>query len=149
MAKKIYTTEQLEAEIMKGLRAAAATGRMKAYEVIQEVLYRWYGSYKPKQYDRTLQLFHSLVMDELKKTADGYESVVYFDVSKIKYTTGKQPSGSDVLASALVGKHGAKGLKEVSGLVPLGFASLFELNKSLINEMVSAMKAAGINVKQV
>lgn len=107
-----------EAELKKFLLSKCQNALMKAqgqvYQIIDRFVKEFYAEYIPDVsnggYERTYQLFHSLVKSDIIPTSNGYKAEVYFDLSSLDYVTGARPSGEQVMQAAEWGRHGAMGL---------------------------------------
>jgi hypothetical protein len=101
--------KQLEAFLMQKCRAALVKSQQQVYQIIDRFVKEYYAYYSPEMYERTYQLYRSLVKGDVERTANGYEAKVYFDLSNIDYVTGGRPSGEQVMDAAKEGWHGAVG----------------------------------------
>jgi len=144
------TSSELQSYIVARMQPAVQTAVNKAYEVIDQILKQWYGSYQPHLYDRTYQLFSSLVKVNTYKSGNGYAAEVYFDSSMMDYITGKQPSGEQVLNTAMKGGHGVdeKGFKVAAYTIPIWDTSLGQLDPELYALIERELKANGILVRK-
>lgn len=87
----------------------------KIYQILDMFVKEFYSDYDPVMYERTYQLYRSLVKTDVYLIRNGYEAEVYFDLSSLNYITGAKPSGEQVMDAAAYGGHGADGLRVVSG----------------------------------
>ena len=86
------------------------------YDIIQKFVREFYADYSPEMYERTYQLYNSLVKSGVEwNGGTGYTVYVYFDYNSLNYITGAQPSGEQVMDAAAWGFHGAEGLRMVRG----------------------------------
>lgn len=145
---KFKTASELQSYIVARMQPAVQEAVNKAYEVIDQTLKQWYGSYQPQLYERTYQLFSSLVKVNTYKSGNGYSAEVYFDASSMNYTTGAQPSGEQVIDAAMSGGHGATGLKVVSTTIPIWSTSMGQLDPELYVLIEKALKASGIPIRR-
>lgn len=103
-----------EAELKKFLlqkcKNALIKSQEQVYQVINRFVKEFYAEFTPEMYERTYQLYCSLVKSDIIPTANGYEAEVYFDLSSLYYVTGSKPSGEQVMQAAEWGRHGAMGL---------------------------------------
>ena len=107
-----------EAELKKFLlpkcKNALVKSQEQVYQVIDRFIKEFYAEYIPDVskggYERTYQLYRSLVKSDIIPTSNGYETEVYFDLSSLDYVTGSKPSGEQVMQAAEWGRHGAMGL---------------------------------------
>lgn len=107
--------KQLKAFLLQKCKNALIKSQAQVYQIIDRFIKEFYVDYSPEMYERTYQLYRSLVKSDIKLTGNGYEAYVYFDLDSLDYVTGAKPSGEQVLDAAAYGGHGAEGLKVVSG----------------------------------
>jgi len=56
----------------------------EAFEILyHEVEVNWYGRMTPTDYDRTMQLLHSITVSPVKKVGGEYQVKIYYDTDKI------------------------------------------------------------------
>ena len=79
------TMDELENYILEKTRQAMIPIQEQVYTIVDRFLKQYYAEYDPIIYERTYQLYQSLVKTGIKKTANGYEAYVYFDVDKLDY----------------------------------------------------------------
>ena len=77
--------KELEKFILSQCKNAITNAENKIYKVIDDYLNEFYNEYDPVEYIRTQQLLQSLVRTGVKKTGNGYEAEVYFDVGRLNY----------------------------------------------------------------
>lgn len=106
---------ELERFLLRKSRLALLKSQEKVYTIIKQFVYKYYSDYDPVLYERTYQLLRSLVQSRIVSDAKGYKAEIYFNVDGLRYVTGEQPSGKQVLDAAASGGHGASGLYIVSG----------------------------------
>lgn len=106
---------ELERFLLQKSRLALLKSQEKVYTIIKQFVYKYYSDYDPVLYERTYQLLRSLVQSRIVSDAKGYKAEIYFNVDGLRYVTGEQPSGKQVLDAAASGGHGASGLYIVSG----------------------------------
>lgn len=104
---------ELKAFILKKCKNALAKSQQQVYQIVDRFVKEFYAEFTPEMYERTYQLYRSLVKSEVVKTHNGYEAQVYFDLSSLDYVTGAKPSGEQVMGAAEWGRHGAMGLATV------------------------------------
>lgn len=102
--------KELETFILKKSRQALLNAQDKVYTIIKRFVYQFYNEYDPTIYERTYQLLQSLVQSRIVSDGKGYKVEIYFNLDGIKYTTGSNPSGEQVMKAAEWGRHGAIGL---------------------------------------
>lgn len=105
---------QLKSFLLSKCQNALIKAQEQVYQIIDRFVKEFYAEYPPDGkdivYQRTYQLFQSLVKSDIIKTANGYKAEVYFDLSSLDYVTGSRPSGEQVMGAAEWGRHGAMGL---------------------------------------
>lgn len=57
----------------------------QAYQVINRFVKEYYSEFSPSVYERTYQLFRSLVKTDVKSTGNGWVAEVYFDLDTLDY----------------------------------------------------------------
>jgi hypothetical protein len=100
---------ELKNFLMKKCRNALVKSQQQVYQIIDRFVKEYYAYYSPEMYERTYQLYRSLVKSDIVATDNGYEAKVYFDLSSLDYVTGGKPSGEQVMTAAKEGWHGAVG----------------------------------------
>lgn len=75
----------LENHILSRSEVAIKLAQERVYQVINRFVKEYYAEFTPEVYERTYQLFRSLVKTEVKKTANGWFAEVYFDASSLDY----------------------------------------------------------------
>lgn len=128
--------DELKNYILRKSGSAIAMAQEKVYQVIERFIKQYYAEYTPEVYERTYQLYRSLVKSDVKPTGNGWVAEVYFDLDALDYqikhftqwpvTSGgymnpfnyavspdgsfSNPKGSaeKVLSSAAHGYHGGK-----------------------------------------
>ena len=114
--KVFKTTGELQSYIISKMQPAIRTAQEKVFQIINRFVKEYYSEFSPEMYERTYQLYRSLVKSKIIPTGKGYECVVYFDLDALDYAM-KYVNGSSVpnkgwseektLESAMVGNaHG-------------------------------------------
>ena len=111
---------QLKTFVLNKCKTAVIMAQERVYKIIERFMQEYYSDYSPELYERTYQLYRSLVKSEVISSANGFEAKVYFDLSSINYVTGASPSAEQVWQAASTGHHGAVG---VSNGVALKFVA--------------------------
>lgn len=101
---------ELKAFLLKKCKNALVKSQEQVYQIIDRFVKEFYAEFSPEMYERTYQLYRSLVKSDIVSTGNGYEAQVYFDLSSLDYVTGSKPSGEQVMQAAEWGRHGAMGL---------------------------------------
>lgn len=103
------TTTELKSYLISHTGNAIRKATEQVYQVINRFVKEFYADYTPEMYDRTYQLYSSLVKSDIEFNGNGWEAVVYFDYSSLIYNTGVKPSGYQVVEAAAHGRHGVNG----------------------------------------
>lgn len=140
------TTEALKKEILRRSRNGIEIAQNQVYELIGRFLNQYYNEFTPVQYERTYQLLRSLVKSKVVSTGNGWEAEVYFDVSALKYMTGKW-DGDQVFRVAAHGIHPVR--RDRGG--PVGGTAIWNdpimlLDARAIEILKQSLIAAGIPV---
>ena len=107
----VFSSEaELKAFVLPKCRNALAKAQVQVYQIIDRFVKEYYAEFSPEMYERTYQLYSSLVKVDIVSTGNGYEAQIYFDLSSLDYVTGAKPSGEQVMGAAEWGRHGAMGL---------------------------------------
>ena len=141
--------KQLKEFLLAKCKNALIKSQEQVYQIIDRFVKEFYVDYSPEMYERTYQLYRSLVKSDITPTANGYEAYVYFDLDSLDYVTGARPSGEQVMEAASYGGHGAEGLRVVSGNSGV---SIWNDPKEIINaEAINILKrmliSEGIPIK--
>lgn len=167
------TMDELEDYILERVKQAMIPIQEQVYAIVDRFLKQYYAEYTPSYYERTYQLYKSLVKTGIKKTANGYEAYVYFDVDTLDYAfktfkkrARRTPSGEymnpfnrqvnssgvfknegysaeKTLAGAMFGSHG--GLSANGTYIWI--ESLRRLDNEYIDIFKKYLKANGIPIK--
>jgi 5'-deoxynucleotidase YfbR-like HD superfamily hydrolase len=109
--------EAVIADIQKKMEYAIIKSQEQVYQIIDRFVKEYYSEWSPEFYERTYQLYKSLVKSEIEKTSNGYKARVYFDLDKLDYymkTFNGEPipnkgwSEEKTLWSAAHGWHGGQ-----------------------------------------
>lgn len=119
----------------------------QVYQIIDRFMKEFYAEYSPVIYERTYQLYRSLVKTDIESTGNGWKAYVYFDYGSLVYTTGSSPSGQQVMNAASCGGHGAEGLHIVAGGTGVWDESKVILDSQAIEILKRMLIAEGIPIK--
>ena len=141
--------KQLEEFLLAKCKNAITKAQSEIYRIIDRFVKEFYSDYSPEMYERTYQLYRSLVASEIVSTGSGFKAEVYFDFSSLNYVTGAQPSGKQVLDAAAYGGHGAEGLRVVAGSTGVGVwnDSVQIISAEAIEILKGMLIAEGIPIK--
>lgn len=101
---------ELKRFLLAKCRNALEKAQEQVYQIIDRFVKEFYAEFTPEMYERTYQLYRSLVKTDVEPVGNGYRAYVYFDLSSLDYVTGSRPSGEQVMGAAEWGRHGAMGL---------------------------------------
>jgi hypothetical protein len=140
--------EQLKSFLLQKCKNALIKSQEQVYQIINRFVKEFYAEYNPEMYERTYQLFSSLVKSDIIQTGSGYEAQVYFDLSSLDYVTGARPSGEQVMGAAEWGRHGAMGLAvaDFKG-TSIWHEPLEILNAQAINILKKMLISEGIPIR--
>lgn len=140
--------EQLKNFLLQKCKNALIKSQEQVYQIINRFVKEFYAEYNPEMYERTYQLFSSLVKSDIIQTGSGYEVQVYFDLSSLDYVTGVRPSGEQVMGAAEWGRHGAMGLAvaDFKG-TSIWHEPLEILNAQAINILKKMLISEGIPIR--
>lgn len=140
--------KQLKDFLLKKCKSALIKSQEQVYQIINRFVKEFYSEFSPEIYERTYQLFQSLVKSDIVFTGNGYRAEVYFDLSSIDYITGSKPSGEQVMQAADYGRHGAMGLAVANFKgTSIWYESLDILNSEAINTLKRMLVSEGIPIK--
>lgn len=159
-----------EAELKKYILAKCKNAIIKSqaqvYQIIDRFVKQFYVEFTPEMYERTYQLFRSLVKGDIVSTSNGYEAYVYFDVDmldhyvhtiRVKKSNGKTYTYSysgkhdwseqDILNNAMTGSSPHGGYADAGGQ-PIWVESLEVLSTEAIEVLKRMLISEGIPIKK-
>ena len=143
---------QLKSFLLAKCKSALIKTQEQVYQIIGRFLKAYYNDYSPEMYERTYQLYLSLVKSDIVPTSNGFEAQVYFDLDSLNYVTGNRPSGEQVMEAAAQGLHGAMGenLKYVQGYSGVDAWNTPKeiISAEAINVLKKMLIAEGIPIKR-
>lgn len=132
-------------------RDALQKATEQVYQVIDRFVKEYYAEFSPEVYERTYQLYRSLVKSNIVSTGNGWKAYVYFDIDQLDYAM-KKINGREIpnrgwseektLSAAAHGSHGGA----VSGTA-LWDDSMTILNAEAINILKRMLINSGIPLK--
>ena len=147
------TSDELKNYILRKSRGALQKSVEQVYQIINRFVKEYYAEYSPIIYERTYQLFQSLVKTDVVSTGNGWIAYVYFDVDKLDYAM-KKINGKDIpnrgwseektLTAAAHGSHGGY----VDGTA-IWDEPLTLLNAEAINILKRMLIDSGIPIKNL
>ena len=144
----LKSESELKRFLLAKCRNALEKAQEQVYQIIDRFVKEFYAEFTPEMYERTYQLFRSLVKSDIIPTGNGYKAEVYFDLSSLNYVTGSKPSGEQVMGAAEWGRHGAMGLAvaDFKG-TSIWHEPLEILNAEAINILKKMLISEGIPIK--
>ena len=109
--------DALKNYILLKSRTGIILAQEKVYQIIDRFVKQYYAEYNPVMYERTYQLYRSLVKTNVKQVGNGWVAEVYFDIDRLDYYMktlhgvsypNKGYSAEATLESAAHGSHGGK-----------------------------------------
>ena len=79
------TQAELESYLLQKMKNAMIKTQERVYQIINRFVKEYYAEFTPEVYERTYQLYRSLVMSEIVQEGKGYKCYVYFDLDKLDY----------------------------------------------------------------
>ena len=139
---------QLKNFLLAKCKNALIKTQEQVYQIIDRFVKQFYAEFSPEMYERTYQLYSSLVKSDIIPDGNGYKVEVYFDLGSIGYVTGSKPSGEQVMKAADFGRHGAMGLAvaDFKG-TSIWHEPLEILDAKAISILVDMLRAEGIPIK--
>jgi len=141
------TSSELKSYLLSHSENAVQKASEQVYQVINRFVKEFYAGFTPEMYDRTYQLYSSLVKSDIRFTGSGWEAVVYFDYSSLVYTTGARPSGQQVMSAAAHGGHGVEGLRVINGGTGIWDEPMTILSTEAYETLRRMLIAEGIPIK--
>ena len=109
------STEEMKSYIISKIQPAVIKAQEQVFQVIDRFVKQYYAEFSPSMYERTYQLYRSLVKADVRSTGNGYEAEVYFDIGALDYAMktingitvpNKGWSEEKTLSAAAHGYHG-------------------------------------------
>ena len=139
--------KELKKFLLEKCEKALILAEEDVYRIIDKFVRDYYGEYDPTMYNRTMQLFNSFVMTDLKWTGNGYKAYVYFDLDGIRYEFGSKPSGEEVMEAANRGEHGVENVA-YSGGTKIWDDPMEIISSNAINILAGRLMQQGIPIKK-
>lgn len=79
------TQSELENYLLQKMQNAIIKTQERVYQIIGRFVREYYTEFTPEVYERTYQLYRSLVMSKIEPTEKGYKCYIYFDLNKLDY----------------------------------------------------------------
>jgi len=158
------TAKDLENYILSHSKTAIEQAREKVYNIIADVLLKFYNEFEPSLYERTYQLLCSLVKEQAAPTKNGWTAEIYFDLNSLNYSMKtlknigswrnryKQGDWSHendewVLKNAMTGTYPHGGHEGASGNTQIWVESMKLLDQDAVEILKQELINAGIPIK--
>ena len=79
------TQSELESYLLQKMKNTMIKTQERVYQIINRFVKEYYTEFSPEVYERTYQLYRSLIMSEIIQEGKGYKCYVYFDLDKLDY----------------------------------------------------------------
>lgn len=80
------STAEFQAYVVSRIMIGVQRAQEQFYHIIDQFVREYYAGYDPIVYERTYQLYRSLVRSDVRSTGMGAEAEVYFDASQLNYS---------------------------------------------------------------
>lgn len=140
------STNELRNYILSKSRVAMVAAQEKVYRILEEFVQRFYGEFDPVMYERTYQLFRSMVKADIKSTGNGWAAEVYFDKTQMDHSLKSVWTEEQILHTALVGAYPHGGYKPAGG-TGIWTSAMPVISKEAMDALKEELIKAGIPVK--
>ena len=148
---RVFKTEaELKGFLMSQLKNVVVKMQEQVYQIIDRFIKEYYAEYTPVMYERTYQLYKSLVKSDIEKTANGYKAYVYVDLNSLDYN-GHNADEKWVVQTAMEGYPKGSG-DRVHGGYPTDKSTAIWLeateilDKNAIDMFAKFLKQEGVKV---
>lgn len=163
MAKTFKNEAELKRFLMEKCKVAIENTQLTAMQDVNKQAVAFYNDYTPVMYERTGQLSGTPMTDAnsfiqvspVVSTGDGYQASVYLEADNLRYVTGGQPTGEQVLAAAIQGYHGAIGdipnsEKKFKYVIVSGGEKIWDetLQAKATDDLIQELRAQGLPIKK-
>lgn len=148
-------TKELKSYIFKKSESAMIQAQSKVYQIVNTFVKEFYVGYSPAQYERTYQLYQSLIKSDVQISGNSVTATVYFDASRLDYymkmINGKESpnygwSAETVLNVAMISgvPHGGYSPAGGNGIY---LEAIAKLNQEAIKVLKDSLVSAGIPIR--
>ena len=138
--------KDLEKYLLSKMEDAVFESQAIVYDVLEAFINNFYDEFEPKVYNRTFQLYKSLVKSKIEKVGNGYKAVVYFDASRLNHVESEL-SDERILEIAVIGKYPHGGYRKAGGNGILNNAMPI-ISQEAYHWLKQALKDKGIPIKE-
>lgn len=149
-------SEELKRYILLRGEVAVQLAQEKVYAIINRFVKEYYAEFSPSLYERTYQLFRSLVKTDVRQIGNEIIAEVYFDIDLLDYHmkrihgktyNNKGWSEEKTLEAAMIGNYSHGGYEGAAKNTRIWKESLEILNAEKYNILKKAIIDAGIPIK--
>lgn len=138
--------KDLEKYLLSKMEDSVLEAQNIVYSVLEAFINNFYDEYDPVKYNRTFQLYKSLVKSKIEKVGNGYKAVVYFDASQMNHIESEW-SDEQILETAAIGSYPHGGYPNAGGNGILNNAMPI-ISQEAYNWLKQALKDRGIPIKE-
>lgn len=148
-------TKELKSYIFKKSESAMIQAQSKVYQIVNTFVKEFYVGYSPAQYERTYQLYQSLIKSDVQISGNSVTATVYFDASRLDYymkmINGKESPNHGWSAETVLNVAMISGVPH-GGYSPAGGNGIYleaiaKLNQEAIKVLKDSLVSAGIPIR--
>ena len=148
-------TKELKSYIFKKSESAMIQAQSKVYQIVNTFVKEFYVGYSPAQYERTYQLYQSLIKSDVQISGNSIIATVYFDASRLDYymkvINGKESPNHGWSAETVLNVAMISGVPH-GGYSPAGGNGIYleaiaKLNQEAIKVLKDSLVSAGIPIR--
>lgn len=148
-------TKELKSYILKKSESAMIQAQSKVYQIVNTFVKEFYVGYSPAQYERTYQLYQSLIKSDVQISGNSVTASVYFDASRLDYymkkVNGKEYPNHGWSAETVLNVAMASGFPH-GGYSPAGGNGIYleaiaRLNQEAIKALKDSLVSAGVPIR--
>lgn len=148
-------TKELKSYILKKNESAMIQAQSKVYQIVNTFVKEFYVGYSPAQYERTYQLYQSLIKSDVQISGNSVTATVYFDASRLDYymkmINGKESPNHGWSAETVLNVAMISGVPH-GGYSPAGGNGIYleaiaKLNQEAIKGLKDSLVSTGIPIR--
>lgn len=149
------SAKELKSYILKKSESAMIQAQSKVYQIVNTFVKEFYAGYSPVQYERTYQLYQSLIKSDIQIIGNSVTATVYFDASRLDYymkmVDGKEYPNHGWSAETVLNVTMTSGSPH-GGYSPAGGNGIYleaiaKLNQEVIKVLKDSLISAGIPIR--
>lgn len=82
---EFHSSKEIVEYVKSRMSGAIQQTQEQVFQIINRFVKQYYAEYSPEIYERTYQLYRSLVKTEVVPTGNGFEATIYFDAGQLDY----------------------------------------------------------------